>query len=178
MKKKSKTSPKPSKSRVKSAIVPSSLDSCARAKELTPDDLKVHPVLRNYFGYCFYKAAMRYKAMMDEAIVARGINTSQMGMLRILKDMGAMSQNDLGSGMGIDKASMAKWIEQLDRRRLVDRTENPTDRRVKTVSITAKGEDLIEELVNIRKKVEDEFMTPLTPEERAMIRSVIPKLLR
>lgn len=147
------------------------------AIQVTEGDLKVHPVLRHYFGYCLYKVAMRYKAAMDEALSAHGITTTQLGMLRILCDMGSMSQNDLGSGMGIDKASMAKWIEQLDRKGYVDRTENPKDRRIKTVSVTKSGKNLVEEYVSIRTKVENSFLGRLTSEEQAVVRAAIPKLL-
>lgn len=145
--------------------------------QVSSADLKVHPSLKNYFGYCLYKVAMKYKALMDDAILAFGISTTQIGILRVLLDMGDMSQNDLGSGMGIDKASMAKWIDQLDRQKFVIRRAHQEDRRIKTVSITSSGKILIGKVAIIRKKIENEFLMPLTYEEQKVIRAAIPKLL-
>ena len=153
-----------------------SVKDCLGVK-FTNEDLKVHPVLKNYFGYCFYKAAMRFKVMMDERTSQHGITTTQLGILRILEDVGGMAQNTLGNGMGIDKASMAKWIDQLDQMKLVSRIEHSADRRVKTVTITKKGTALVNRLAESRKLIETQFLVRLSAEEQAVIRSAIPKLL-
>lgn len=152
------------------------LDSCISS--IGPDELKVHPVLKQYFGYCYYKSAIRFKAMMDQELAQFGVVSVQLGILRVLENLGAMSQVELGAGMGIDKASMVKWIDSLEKKRFVTRKEGEEDRRVKFIAITKKGLSALKVQATIRQKVETEFLSVLTTEERELMRTVVPKLLR
>lgn len=124
-----------------------------------------------------YKAAMRFRAMMDDALVTYNLVTPQLGILRVINEAGSISQNDIGGFVVIDKASMVKFIDQLEKNKLVSRQSHETDRRIKLISLTPKGRKILDEVSEVRKEVEAVFLQPLTEEERQQLKTIVPKLL-
>ncbi|OYZ13301.1 MAG: hypothetical protein B7Y39_18245 [Bdellovibrio sp. 28-41-41] len=84
-----------------------------------------------------YKVAMRFRSMLDEALVKYNLVMPQLGVLRIVNEAGRVSQQDIGDFVVIDKASMVKFIDQLEKLKLVSRKSHETDRRIKLISLTA-----------------------------------------
>lgn len=138
---------------------------------------KAHPILRKHFGYCFYKAAMRFRGMMDEALAKQNLLTPQMGILRLIHESKSINQHELGEALGIDKASMVKFLDHLEKIKLITKKSHDSDRRVKLVSLTAKGIKILDELIVIRESIEEQFLSPLDAEEKAVLRKIVPKLL-
>jgi DNA-binding MarR family transcriptional regulator len=139
---------------------------------------KIHPALKKNFGYCLYKAAMRFRGLLDEALQKYKIVTPQLGMLRIVHEAGSLSQQDIGHCLGIDKASMVKFLDQLENLKLVSRSYHREDRRIRLVSLTNKGTKVLNEVAVIRAQIEEDFLKPLTKSERDLIKKLIPKLTR
>lgn len=139
--------------------------------------VKTHPILRKHFGYCFYKAAMRFRGMMDDALAKQNLLTPQMGILRLVHESQAINQHELGEILGIDKASMVKFLDHLEKIKLITKSSHQTDRRVKLVSLTAKGVKILDELIVLRQSVEDQFLSALDADEKSVLRKIIPKLL-
>ena len=141
-------------------------------------DSKAHPVLKQLFCYCFYKSALRMRWMYDEELDSLGLVAPQGGILKILNHYGAISQNDLGRELCIDKATMVMLLDGLEAKKFVRRVGDRNDRRVKLVEITAAGLRAIDDIAEIRKQVEERFLEPLTAEERKVLRQAMPKLLK
>jgi DNA-binding MarR family transcriptional regulator len=139
---------------------------------------KVHPLLKAYFGYCLYKAALRLRSDMNTALQKHGLIVPQSGMLRLLENLGPMSQAELGTQMEIDKATMVKLIDSLENQKLITRTSSPSDRRVNLLEITKKGQQILSQAAEARLQIEEVFLEPLTSEEKRVLREAIPKLLR
>jgi DNA-binding MarR family transcriptional regulator len=142
------------------------------------NDTVVHPNLKNYFAYCLYKSAARIKALLDQALAKEGIATSQLGIMRIIESEGPISQVDLGSTMGIDKATIVKLLDGLETDHLVVRKGAEGDRRVKLIHLTPTGRAKLKSVTPVRDRVEREFLAHLTEAERQALRSILPKLLK
>src|SRR5476649_2464741 len=81
----------------------------------------VHPALKEYFTYRFYKLALRLRAEVNEALQKHGILGIQLGLIRVLELEGPASQVSLGRSLGIDKATMVKLLDDLERNGFVQR---------------------------------------------------------
>ncbi|KYG64023.1 hypothetical protein AZI86_14545 [Bdellovibrio bacteriovorus] len=136
----------------------------------------VHPVLKAYFGYCFNKAALKYKSLLMTELEPLGLVSPQLGILKLLHVLGPVSQIALGQDMGIDKASMVKFIDGLEKKKWVQRLPDPNDRRIKLVGITAKGKDAVSKLSELHVKVAEEFLSPLTKAEQAQLKKLVSRL--
>lgn len=140
-------------------------------------DTKVHPFLKDYFGYCFYKAAVILRERLAGRIYEYGLVPPHLGMLRLLKELGEHSQNQLAEQLGIDKATMVKLIDQLEKKKFIERTQDAKDRRIWRIRITSGGEKLLLKASAIRQEVEAEFLSSLTEAEQKVLRKCIPQLL-
>lgn len=140
-------------------------------------DLSVHPVLKTHTGYCFFKAAMRMRAKLDQGLHQHGLLIPQFAILRLLEIMGPVSQVELGKSMGTDKTSIVKFLDGLEKHKMIMRAPDPGDRRVKTVSITPAGLKLLKKAMKTRDQTEDQCLAPLTRAERETLRRLVSKLL-
>ena len=93
------------------------------------DEMKINPALREYFGYCFFKAGARLRLLMDEALQSHRMQCHHFGIMRVLKINTIISQIQLGDELGIDKASMVKLIDHLEKNKYVTRQTDTKDRR-------------------------------------------------
>lgn len=140
-------------------------------------DTQVHPLLKDYFSYCFYKSALIMREQLVQRITEFGLVPHHLGILRLLSSLGEHAQNQLGEQLGIDKATMVKLIDQLEDLKLIERKQDKKDRRIWSISITSSGAKILEKVSKIRHEVENDFMSCLTEAERKVLLKCIPELL-
>ena len=148
----------------------------ADGEDIAVPKARLHPSLKKFMGYCFYKSAILLRANVDIKFAKFGVVAPQSGMLVILLENGPLTQGELGEFMAMDKATMVRMIDNLEDKKLVTRTQSKTDRRANRLEITKAGEKMIEKLSVERKLAEDEFFEPLTKVEREQLASLIHKL--
>lgn len=136
----------------------------------------IHPILKHYLTYRFYKTALRLRDEVNAALAPKGIIGPQLGILRILDSVGPHSQVQLGRSLGIDKATMVKLIDGLERPGFVRRVSLTGDRRVKRIQITADGVKQLRAGTKIRDGVESDFFSVLSQAEKASLDKILSKL--
>jgi DNA-binding MarR family transcriptional regulator len=98
------------------------------------------------------------------------LSFSQMKALQLLFNAGeAESVKELGDHLGLSLAAMSRAAEGLVQRGLVDRHEDSQDRRIKRLSLTAPGRDLVQTMHESRMAGLEEFVSSLTRKERALL---------
>jgi DNA-binding MarR family transcriptional regulator len=141
-------------------------------------NMRLNPVLEKHLGYCLYRVAIKFRAIVDDTLADQGLIAPQFGMLNILKSMDAINQMTLGQQMGLDKATVVKLIDGLEAAGHVVRVASEADRREKFLKVTAKGLKYIDQVVPRLKAVETDFLQPLTEEERAVFVKAVSKLMQ
>ncbi|MGZ3745023.1 MAG: MarR family winged helix-turn-helix transcriptional regulator [Pseudobdellovibrionaceae bacterium] len=144
----------------------------------TPSELRFHPALENHLGYCLYKAALKFRGMIDEAMAEEGLIAPHFGILLILKNNHNLNQIGLGLQMGIDKATIVKLIDGLERSAYVSRVNSEMDRREKYLQITPRGRKFLEKFTPRMKSLENEFLQPLDADEKRILLNAVPKLMK
>lgn len=150
-----------------------------KTKKIDTDcETKVHPGLKVFFGYNLYKAGMIYRSLMESKHLHKyGLAAPECGILFVLSTGSQVNQLTLGQEMGIDKATIVKIIDKLEKIKLVKREVDPNDRRSKFVSLTPKGRATLEKVRDIRNEIEEEVLGAFSKEDQAQIRRLIPALL-
>lgn len=141
------------------------------------DETKVHPALIKYCGYCMKKATIRLRSLMDDELKKFNVSTGELGLLKVIQDGEKISQIQLGDQLGIDKASMVKLIDALEKQKLVERIAHPTDRRVKNIQLTKNGQKILDHCQSGKLRAEKKFFEPLTTAEEKTFRDLIQKLI-
>jgi len=118
-------------------------------------------------SYEFYQSLKNY-----------GLTEQQYNVLRILR--GFRSEAPLSIGFikerMLDKDSdVSRIVDRLFEKGYLTRTENPTDRRQKSVKITQEGMDLLDKMFNCEMKA-DTLLSNLTIEEVEELNRLLDKI--
>jgi DNA-binding MarR family transcriptional regulator len=141
-------------------------------------ETKVHPGLKVFFGYNLFKAGLIYRSLMEAKHLHKyDLAAPECGILYVLSKGNVANQLSLGHELGIDKATIVKIIDKLEKLKLVKRDVDITDRRSKLVSLTAKGQSTLEKIKTIRNEIEEEVFASFTKEDEAQLRRLVPQLL-
>lgn len=145
--------------------------------DLSHDNVaKIHPAMREFIGYCIYKLAIRFRAQTDAGFSSYRLVAPQSGILNLLYNVGTMTQIELGGYLAIDKATMVRFIDDLENKKYLVRTTCQQDRRAKILCLTDLGRKTVEKLQKIRRKVENQMLSPLSESEKKQFRALISKL--
>lgn len=111
---------------------------------------------------------------------ARENNTSiaQINLLFRLRHKGECSISELRDELNISNAAVSQLLDKLVQQELVERTEDPLDRRNKRIALTQKGEELIVESFQARRGWLQSLTKEFTPEEQDQLIQAMQLLLQ
>lgn len=105
------------------------------------------------------------------------MSMSQIGALFQIHRQGVCSVSDIGDGLGFTSAAASQMLDRLVEQALVERTEDPDDRRAKQIVLTDKGRQVIQESVHARQGWIGELAHTLPPAEQDEVRSALNLLI-
>lgn len=107
-----------------------------------------------------------------------GLSMPQMSTLMHLRYRGACGVSDVGAHLGVTSAAASQLVEKLVQMRLLERVEDPSDRRAKQLSLTHKGEALIQKSMEARRRWLENLVTALTPDQQKAVVTALPYLIQ
>ena len=87
------------------------------------------------------------------------------------------SQDDVSAALRTDKTTVGKALVSLENKGCVERRQDGADKRIKRLSLTAKGREKVAELVGIHDNWLREIMTCLSEEEQKQFENYCGRLL-
>ncbi len=111
-----------------------------------------------------YRYRQRYLGRELEPV---GIGPGQVQLLSELRHHGGLSQDELAAHLSLDKATTTRALQKLEEMGLVQRTVDPSNRRVKRVELSDRGHELWPEVRRVRHAWTEAIIADLSPEERA-----------
>ncbi len=99
-------------------------------------------------------------------------------MLEALLHKGPMPVSTLGAKVLLTSGSITTAVDRLERRGLVQRGGDATDRRARIVHLTTGGRKLIRKLFAEHEKAMEKAVSALEPEDRAILTRLLRKLGR
>ena len=131
-------------------------------------------------------ALMRHVFLYDRGNQLRVIEESGLSMTqcKALLELGGLGQageplqvSDLAEHFGVSVPSMSRAVDALVKKKLVTRLEDPSDRRVRRVAITAKGKQLVDTLLVVRQAGLEAFAETLSPAQRRKLDAAVDALM-
>lgn len=107
----------------------------------------------------------------------RGYSMSQINTLFRLHHRGSMGISDISSDTGVSPAATSQLIDKLVQLELVQRVEDPHDRRNKIVDLTPDGHALVEQSKQELGEWINQLTSSFTPEEEEMVNRSIQLLI-
>lgn len=119
-----------------------------------------------------HRSMREFKRFMD----ATGLSFSQINILMRLFHGGSAGVSEIGDQLGVTNPAASQAVDRLVQLGLIERTEDPEDRRAKRLALTQKGRTLIEKGVEVRSQWIEGLTDALTPEQQNMIISALTLL--
>jgi len=110
-----------------------------------------------------------------------GLSITQCKVLLELGGLGHEEQawqvSDLAELFGVSVPAMSRAIDALVKAKLATRVEDPDDRRIRRVKITAKGKSLVATIVTVRMSGIESFVGTLSAVQRRKLDAAVESLL-
>ena len=121
--------------------------------------------IRHFMDFAMHHT-MRERAHFAKAT---GLSMPQFGILMQLHYRGNCGVSDIGERFDITNAAASQLIDKLVQSGLIQREEDPSDRRAKLLNLTDKGRDLIQRGLEGRYRWVDQLAGKLSAEERETV---------
>jgi DNA-binding MarR family transcriptional regulator len=103
---------------------------------------------------------------MVQFIKDAGISMPQLSTLMHLHHRGACGVTDIGEHLGVTSPAASQMIDRMVQQGLLERAEDTADRRVRQISVTEKGRQLIEKSILARQRWMGDLTAVLTAREQ------------
>lgn len=98
-----------------------------------------------------------------------GLTLPQMSTLFHLHHGSSCGVSDVGELLGVTNAAASQMVDRLVQYELIERTEDPVDRRMKQLKLTFKGRAIVQESIEARKRWMAKLTNAITPDEQVSI---------
>ncbi len=122
---------------------------------------------------------MRHSTRDIQSIVrSTGLGHSQVHSLFRLHFRSACPVTDLGESLGLTRAAASHLAQRLVVAGLLERVEDPADRRVRLLTLTPKGQRLVHDVVEARQEWLRQLTSVLTLEQQGEVVRALGYLVR
>ena len=112
-----------------------------------------------------------HRSIQDQSrfIKSMGFSMAQFFLLMHVYYKKQCGISDLSDHMETTAAAASQLVDKLVQAGLLERTEDPHDRRARQITLTTKGRQLIEKSIQMRFRWLDSVVQTLSPEERSTV---------
>jgi len=133
--------------------------------------------LGNRPGFLIRRLHQIHLALFAEECASFGVTPVQFSIMTVAKAQPGLEQVALAQEVGLDRTTLANVLARLESRSLVVRIASPTDRRVKHVSLTRRGNALLVRMTGAAERAHDRTIAALTPVEREAFLAALLRVL-
>jgi MarR family transcriptional regulator, 2-MHQ and catechol-resistance regulon repressor len=105
-----------------------------------------------------------------------GLEDTDFRILEVLLNKGPLPVNTIGPKVNLTPGSISTAVDRLVERSLVSRVESPEDRRVRVVSLTAKGKELIAPIFRKHAAEIRKVFADASPKELRALEATLKKI--
>lgn len=105
-----------------------------------------------------HDVARQLRTRFDQRARAHGMTRAQWVMLARLARQPGMSQNEMAAICEVEPITVARLVDRLEARGMVERRPDPTDRRINRLHLLDAAESILEEITAYR----DEMLAEIT----------------
>ncbi|WP_424813678.1 MarR family winged helix-turn-helix transcriptional regulator [Roseococcus sp. YIM B11640] len=126
------------------------------------------PPLRHLLTANLLQASRNWRRLAQEAMAAHGISDARAAPLIWVSRLGGgVRQVTLAGHIGIEGPSLVRLLDQLGAAGLIERREDPDDRRAKTIWLTPEGEAMAARIEMVLTDLRERIFAGISDEEIA-----------
>jgi DNA-binding MarR family transcriptional regulator len=138
--------------------------------------MPIPPSLAGRPGALLTIAARTGQELARRRLRPLGISVQMCGVLSVLA-AGAISQQELGEQLGIDRTTVVELIDELEKKGVVVRVRNPADRRSYSLKLTPHGRAFQKRAARVFDEAAAEVFSPLKPGEQEQLIDMLGRMI-
>ncbi|MFJ3047184.1 MarR family winged helix-turn-helix transcriptional regulator [Herbaspirillum chlorophenolicum] len=119
---------------------------------------------------------LRSHRTLDKLMAAQGASFARTKIMAVIQRSGKVRSTDLAGAFGFAPRTITEAVDGLERDGLVERVVDPADRRVKQISLTPLGEEVLCASEPARKRFGQQLFEVLDKKETAQLAQLLGKL--
>ena len=127
-------------------------------------------------AFLLKRLGMLAKERSFQAYEDAGFTPYQHAALTVLDEGSRETQGEIADVLGYDKGQLVGILDELEERGLIERMRDPNDRRRHIVSLTPAGRRALSRLRALARKVDDDYLAPLSEDERETLHALLLRL--
>lgn len=135
-----------------------------------PHDLEREPL------FLLYDVARLMRTRADQRARGSGMTRAQWVILAWLELQPGLSQNELANLVEVEPITIARLIDRLEARGLVERRADPRDRRIRRLHLTGRAEPVLAEIRAYRSELTAGMNAALGAERLAALTASLVQL--
>ncbi|MBP0596534.1 MarR family transcriptional regulator [Herbaspirillum sp. LeCh32-8] len=134
----------------------------------TNDYTEAADALRNFY--------LRSHRALDKLLAAQGASFSRTKLMAYIGNNAPVRSTDLAEAFGFAPRTVTEAVDGMERDGLVERVADPADRRVKQISLTELGKEVLCSTEPARKRFGERLFDALDQEETYQLALLLNKL--
>ncbi len=134
--------------------------------------------LDTHLGYWLRMVSNAVSQSFARRVEHEGVTVAEWVFLRALYDAGRVAPSQLAEGMGMTRGAISKLSDRLAEKSLIDRHDNPDDKRAHKLALTKAGRALVPRLARLADENDAAFFGGLTADERRRLAQLLQKIVR
>jgi DNA-binding MarR family transcriptional regulator len=115
-------------------------------------------------------------ARFAERLEPLGLKPAHSGVLRVVAQADGLSQQALGERLGVFPSRLVGMLDELEGRGLVERRDNPADRRSYAIFLTDAGRAALDQIRRVGEEHQDALCAALSESERAQLAGLLARI--
>lgn len=105
-----------------------------------------------------------------------GVTGPQWRMLAAIQREPGTNQGALAGWLEVEPITAGRMVDRLEKMELVERRDDPADRRCWCLYLTAKGDDLVRRMAPLAQQAISEAVSSLSDDEHAQLLSLLERV--
>jgi DNA-binding MarR family transcriptional regulator len=139
-------------------------------KNRIPEELISSPL------FLLKRLGMKAKEQHVDAYANAGVHPYHYAILATLAEGERETQGAIADALDYDRGQLVGLLDELEEQGLVERRRDPEDRRRQVVVTTAEGKKMLTKMRGLSKRLDEEFLAPLSADERRQLQQLLLKL--
>jgi MarR family transcriptional regulator, lower aerobic nicotinate degradation pathway regulator len=129
-------------------------------------------------GHHFRRLHQIAVAIFLQEVEPTGLTPVQYAVLQAVSNTPGVDQRTLAGTIGQDTSTIGGVVDRLEARGLLQRNASPDDRRVRLLTLTDAGQDLLAQAVPGMRRAQERMLQPLPERERAEFMRMMQVLVK
>ncbi|MFX1255914.1 MAG: MarR family winged helix-turn-helix transcriptional regulator [Promethearchaeota archaeon] len=129
-------------------------------------------------GYLLRKVAIRYRYFLHKQLNKDQRNVGKDLVIYHLSKREGLTQNDVVEKLQVKASSVSSIIDQMEKDSLIIKVQDKKDRRKFRLSLSRKGQDLIQPVINSWNDIQEQITFGFNFEEKQMFYSLLERVAK